>query len=337
MQFKDHYRTMGVAPEATAAEIKAAYRRLARKYHPDVSKESGAERRFTELAEANHVLEDPARRAEYDHLRAAGWKPGQEMDAPPPGQRSGSGNRFGETSAAEAHGDNSAQFDDFFQSVFGDRGERSRSGRSGPRRRPFQEGGDDLHFSLPISLEESFQGGSRQFSFQMPVSDGSPGSDPSTGSARSAAQRTITVTIPKGATTGTVLRLRGQGEAGIDGHAGDLYLEIALAAHAHFHLDGLDVSAELPIAPWEAVLGARIAVPTLGGIVTATIPAGSHSGQKLRLKGRGLPGGLPGEAAGDQLLILTIVVPTIITDEMRQLYRDLALKSGFDPRAPTKT
>lgn len=312
MKFKDYYRTLGVAPEATAEEIKTAYRKLARKYHPDVSKEPETERRFTEIGEANEVLKDPERRAAYDNLRASGLREGQEMDAPPPGQgfqRSHAGDQ-GE----------SPDFSDFFQSLFG-RQPPGGGRRGGFRRSAYQERGEDIHYTFPVSLEEAYHGGDRQFQLQAPTLDEHGGIVNGL--------RTISVKIPKGVTHGTKMRLRGQGQPGANADSnGDLYLEIELAPHHLYRVDGRDLTLELPIAPWEAVLGAQLAVPTLGGIVTVTIPAGAQQGQKLRLKGRGLPGDPP----GDQYVSLSIAVPSSVTDKVKALYRDLAKESAFNPR-----
>ncbi len=299
MIFSDHYRVLGVAPDASPATIKAAYRTLARTHHPDVSKAAGAEQRFKAVAEAYEALHDPERRAAYDAVRAAGWKEGEETSAPRQGR---------ETSGGDG-GDGLDRFREFF---------RTRSTR-GPRRGAFAEGmfderGEDLHYALAVSLEESFSGGEREFQLQTP----------GTG------DRMITVQIPKGVADGTRIRLRGQGRPGGGTQpAGDLYFDVGLAPHRLFQVDGRDLTLLLPITPWEAVLGAEVVVPTLGGSVTATIPAGARGGQKLRLKGRGLPG----EPPGDQYLSLGIALPPAASDKAKALYRELAAESGFDPRA----
>lgn len=313
MKFKDYYRILGVAPEATAEDIKIAYRKLARKYHPDVSKEPGTEKSFTEIGEANEVLKDPERRAAYDTLRAGGWRDGQEIDAPPPARDY--------QYAGSSDGGEAAYFSDFFQSLFGvpsrDGGRRGGFGRSA-----FLERGDDIHYTITVSLEEAYHGGEMQLQLQSPQRD-------ERGEVVSSI-RTITVKIPKGVIQGTRMRLRGQGQPGTRAELnGDLYLEIELAPHPLYRVDGRDLSLEVPITPWEAVLGARVEVPTLGGTVTATVPAGTRDGQKLRLKGRGLPGDPP----GDQYLALNIVVPPSSSDKAKALYRELARESVFNPRA----
>jgi curved DNA-binding protein len=298
--FTDHYRVLGVAPDASSAIIKAAYRTLARAHHPDVSKAAGAEKRFKAVAEAYETLHDPKRRVAYDAVRAAGWKEGEETNA----TRSG-----GETYAHDEDGL------DRFRDLFRAQSARRQGGaRRGFAAGMFDERGEDVHYALAVSLEESFGGGTREFQMQAPGSG----------------DRSITVKIPKGVVNGTRIRLHGQGRPGGGTQpAGDLYFDVELAPHPVFQVDGHDLTLALPIAPWEAVLGAEVAVPTLGGTVTATIPAGSRGGQKLRLKGRGLPG----EPPGDQYLSLGIVVPPGASDKAKALYRELAAESDFAPRA----
>lgn len=315
MKFKDYYRIMGVNPSATAGDIKLAYRMLARKYHPDVSKAPDALKRFTDIGEANEVLKDAKKRAAFDQMRAQGWQDGQEIDVPQ------SYRERGHADGADPR--ESASFDDFtdfFRAHFG--GGR----RGGPSRGTYHERGGDLSFSLPVSLEESYSGGERQFSFQMPSADGLDGGEDD--------RRTITVKIPKGVLSGAKLRLRGQGQPGTSAELnGDLYLEVGLAKHPLYQVDGRDLFLEVPIAPWEAVLGAPVAVPTLGGTVTATIPAGAQNGDKLRLKGRGLSG----EPPGDQYLILSITVPPTAGEKVKEMYRALAKESAFNPRTKLGT
>ena len=231
MKFTDYYQVMGVTPTATADEIKTAYRKLARKFHPDVNKEPGTVKRFTDLGEANEVLEDPLRRAAYDKLRAAGWQDGQEMDTPPP---------QGSERASGPSDDESAQFSDFFQSMFGGQapgGSRRRSTRSA-----YQERGDDIHATMSLHLEESYHGGERQFTLQSPMLDEHGVLVNQT--------RTLTVKIPTGVMQGTQIRLRGQGHPGSGADMnGDLYLEVAFAPHALYRSDGRDILLEVPIAP----------------------------------------------------------------------------------------
>lgn len=303
---------MGVAPTATATEIKAAYRKNARKHHPDVSKERDSLKLFTDLGEANEVLKDPARRAAYDELRANGWREGQEMDTPVHAnddQRSGGDGQ-------EVPGD----FSDFFQSLRG-RGFPGGGRRSGFNGQAMQERGEDINATFALSLDDAYHGAERQFTIQVP-SHGEHGDIVNR-------ERTISVKIPPGVISGTRMRLRGQGHPGMTTElSGDLYLELTLTPHRWFRVDGRDLALDVPIAPWEAVLGAQIAVPTLGGQVTVTIPAGTQAGHKLRLKGRGLPGDPP----GDQYLTLNVVVPSMVSDKAKSLYQDLATESGFAPR-----
>ncbi len=311
MKFTDYYRVMGVAPDATPDQIKTAYRKLARRYHPDVSKEPDTVKKFTEIGEANEVLEDPVRRAAYDKLRSDGWRDGQEMHAQPPSQDRGHSDG--------PINDGASQFSDFFESMFGGRSSGTQRRRSS--RDAYQERGDDMHYTIAIALEESYHGAERQFTLQSPALDEH--------GALVDHSRTITVKIPKGVIQGTQIRLRGQGHPGSTADMnGDLYLEVDMSKHPMYRCDGCDILLDVPIAPWEAVLGAKIDVPTLGGVVTATIPVGAQQGQRLRLKGRGLPH----DPSGDQYLTLQIVVPATSSDQVKDLYRSLATASAFDPR-----
>jgi curved DNA-binding protein len=296
MEFKDYYDTLGVKPEASDAEIKAAYRRLARKYHPDVSKESGAEEKFKAANEAYEALKEPERRRAYDQLRAGGYRGGDEFRGPPPNwqqQPHGGGQPF-----------QGEDFSDFFESLFGDR-VRGR-GHAGPRR------GRDLHAQVAIGIRSAYAGGPERITLR----DGS-------------GERTLEVRIPAGISPGQQIRLAGQGNPGHGGGpAGDLILEIAIRDDPTFQLDGRNVLVTLPITPWEAALGAEVPVPTLGGEVQLRIPAGSDGGRKMRLRGRGWPGKPP----GDQIVTLAIHVPRAGTDAQRELYEAMAREFDFDPR-----
>jgi curved DNA-binding protein len=312
MDFKDYYATLGVSREASADEIKRAYRKLARKYHPDVSKESDAEARFKDLGEAYEVLKDPEKRTAYDQL-GANWKAGQEF-RPPPGAGPG-GFRYSTGGGGEQYGG----FSDFFETLFGGGGMGGEM-RGGPRggqgfhfRQAGPARGEDQVARIQIALEDAFRGASRTLDLRAP--DGG--------------KRSIRVAIPRGVTEGQRIRLAGQGMPGLNGGpGGDLFLEVAFEPHSMFEADGRNVSLTLPIAPWEAALGETVAVPTLGGRVDLKIPAGSQSGRRLRLKGRGLPG----SPAGDQIVTLRIDTPPADTAAARALYEDMRSKLPFNPR-----
>ncbi len=321
MEYKDYYKTLGVARNATPEAIKQAYRKLARKFHPDVSKEPDAEARFKEINEANEVLKDPEKRAAYDALGSQ-WRAGQEF-RPPPGQ--GGFHREFRFSTGDASG-----FSDFFSSLFGGGGgfggfgdafgEARRGG--GRREDPFRQRGQDQTAQVEISLEEAFAGGTRELRLETPTQDAQ-------GQVH-LQHRTLKVRIPPGVSQGRQIRLAGQGQPGFaGGPAGDLYLEVHLRPHRVFQTDGRDILLHLPVTPWEAALGAQLQVPTLGGPVSLKIPAGSQSGKRMRLKGRGLPGDPP----GDQILILEIHTPPADSEEAKTLYRRMAESLAFNPRA----
>jgi curved DNA-binding protein len=310
MDFKDYYKVMGVARDASQDQIKRAYRKLARKYHPDVSKEPDAEAKFKELQEANEVLKDPEKRAAYDQLGSQ-WRSGQEFRPPPDWGRD-----FEFSTSGPAEG---AEFSDFFSSLFG---ERSPFGRAAHARGGFRAPGRDHYARVQVDLDDAYRGASRTIELKAPevTPDGHVAVRP----------RTLRVSIPAGVIEGQQIRLAGQGSPGIGGGApGDLYLEVAIAPHALYEVDGRDVTLTLPIAPWEAALGTTIEVPTLGGPVDMRIPAGARAGQRLRLKGRGLPGSTP----GDEFVVLRIVLPPADTPRARALYEQMREDLAFDPRA----
>jgi curved DNA-binding protein len=317
MEFRDYYEILGVARTASAEDIKKSYRRLARKYHPDVSKEKDAEQKFKEVQEAYEVLKDPEKRAAYDQL-GSDWKSGQQFRPPPDWA---SGFEFGGGSSrargSGAHAFTEEGFSDFFSSLFGG---ASPFG-AGARRQ--QQSGRDHHARIDIELEEAFGGGTRTLDLKRPElkPDG-------TLELRS---HTVRVTIPAGVTDGQLIRLTGQGEAAPGGgRPGDLYLEVRIRPHRLYQVEGRDVTLTLPIAPWEAALGATVTVPTLGGQVDMHVPPDAQSGQKLRLRGRGLPGQPPGDA----YVQLKVVLPPANSPAARELYEEMRAKLGsFDPRA----
>ncbi|HET7125614.1 MAG TPA: DnaJ C-terminal domain-containing protein [Lysobacter sp.] len=296
MQFKDYYEVLGVEPGAGEAEIKTAYRRLARKYHPDVSKEAGAEEKFKAINEAYEALRDPQKRKAYDQLRASGYRPGDEVQPPPGGFGGGpaGGFDFDEIFARGAGG--GGDFSDFFESLFG-RGGFRQQGPGGPRPQP--QG--DTRAKLAVPLEAVYNGSSVRIGIN---------------------GRSLDVRVPKGIRPGQVIRLGGQGAHG------DLLLEIEYAAHPQFEVDGRNILYSLPVAPWEAALGATVSVPTLGGAVDLRVPPDSESGRKLRLRGRGLPGATP----GDQIVELEILAPKANSEAEREAYRGLRDAFGDDWR-----
>ena len=299
MKYKDYYKILGVARSAGDDEIKKAYRKLARKYHPDVSKEPNAKEKFQEVSEAYETLRDKEKRAAYDSL-GSGFRQGQDFRPPPDWfDRFGGGGK-----AEDLHG---VDLGELFESMglFG-RAQR-RSGGFG-RRSAFP--GEDYEVPVRLTLEEAYRGTERTVQL-----DG----------------RGFTARIPRGATDGQRLRLRGKGGPGMNGGpAGDLYLQIALEPHALYRASGHDLDIDVPLAPWEAALGAEVEVPTLEGRVTMKVPPGSKAGQKLRLAGKGLP--RPGGGAGDLYAVLSIAVPATLTDSERRLYEELRKTSRFDPR-----
>jgi len=305
VEFKDYYKVMGVARDATEAQIKQAYRRLARKYHPDVSKEKDAEARFKELGEAYEVLKTPEKRAAYDQL-GTGPRPGEEFRPPPDW---GSGFEF--SGPGRGAGDGHGDYSDFFESLFG----AARGGARG--RREFSQ---DHHAKVMLDLEATLQGGARTFSLRIPDLDAE--------GRLVTKERVLNVQVPKGILPGQTIRLAGQG-AGAEGSAGDLYIEVEFQPHALYRVDGRNLYLDLPVAPWEAALGASVKTPTPGGAVDLKIPAASHAGTTLRLKGRGIPAATP----GDLYVVLQIALPAASDEKAKSAYRALADALPFDPRA----
>lgn len=311
MEFKDYYKILGVSRDAAQDEIKRAYRKLARKYHPDVSKEADAEERFKEIGEAYEVLKDPQKRAAYDQVGSR-WREGQEF-RPPPDWDAGFEFKGGGFTGADAFG-----FSDFFESLFG-RG--AAWGRGPSTRGGFQFHGEDHYAKILIDLEDSYRGGTQTISLKMPELQPS-------GHVASKTH-TLQVKIPPGIQEGQRIRLAGQGSPGVgSAPSGDLYLEVHFKPHPLFRAEGRDIYLDLPVTPWEAALGAKMAVPTLGGKVELKIPSGAQTGQKLRLKGRGLPGRPP----GDHYVVLRIVTPPADSEEAKALYEKMARTMPMNPR-----
>ena len=325
VKFRDYYEILGVPRTATQDDIQRGYRKLARKYHPDVSKESGAEDKFKEIGEAYEVLRDPDKRQKYDQL-GANWKAGQEF-RPPPGwefhREYGPGQG---AQQSEFFWGGSGDFSDFFETLFG--GRRSHEG-FGPgaggaqQRTPRRQRGMDQEATIRISLEDAYRGATKSIALQMQTV--TPDGQVST------RDKTYEVRIPAGILPGQKIRLAGQGGQGMGGGpGGDLYLRVELEPHPHYRLQGTDLYTELPITPWEAALGADIEIPTLAGPVSLKIPSGAHSGQKLRLRGKGMVN--PRATAGDLYVVIAIALPKKLSQQERELFEELQRVSTFEPR-----
>ena len=308
MKFKDYYEICGVPRNASQEDIKRAYRKLARKYHPDVSKVADAEVRFKELGEAYAVLKDPEKRAAYDQMGSQ-WKDGQDFQ-PPPGWDAGF--EFGGRGDGVDHSD-------FFEALFG------RQARGG-QRPGMHVRGEDHHAKMLIDLQDAYRGARRSITLRVPELDEQ--------GHVAMRERKLDVNIPKGIRAGQHLRLTGQGTQGLgEGPAGDLYLEIGFNPHAQVRVDGRDVYLDLPLAPWEAALGCSLAIPTPeGGSVQLTVPAGFAAGRQLRLKGKGIPGNPP----GDLYAVLVIALPPAVSESEKEAYRTMAKAFTFDARADMK-
>lgn len=320
VEYKDYYKTLGVSRDASREDINRAYRKLARKYHPDLNKEAGAEEKFKEISEAYEVLKDPDKRKKYDQLGSR-WQEGQDFRPPPgwdfhfekrPGDR---GQQF------YSKGD---VFSDFFESLFGGafhQGHRTADGRDAFIR---QRRSADHEAILQISMEEAYRGGTKHITYesQSISADGSVSVQP----------KRLEIKIPPGILHGQKIRLAGQGGTGMKGRVkGDLYLKIEIQPNPRFRLEGRHLHAELALTPWEAALGAQVQVPTLNGSVTLTVPKGTQSGQKLRLKGKGMPN--PEGDAGDLYVTAKIKVPKRLSRKERELYEEMRRFSSFKPRA----
>jgi curved DNA-binding protein len=309
VKFHDFYETLGVPRNASQEDIKRSYRKLARKFHPDVSKVADAEAQFKQLGEAYAVLKDPDKRAAYDRV-GSDLKSGDDFQPPPNWDGGFEFNRD----------DLGADPSEFFEALFG-----ARARAQAAHQRPPHGAGQDQHARVTIDLQDAYRGAERSVTLRMPLADAQ--------GVVSMQQRTLRVVIPKGVCAGQHLRLAGQGAPGQgNGPAGDLYLEIEFNQHALFRAEGRDVFLELPLAPWEAALGASVAMPTPDGSVQLKIPPGSAAGRQLRLKGRGIPGLTP----GDLYVSLSIVLPPADTDAARSAYQTMAQSFDFNPRAQLK-
>ncbi|OGT43804.1 MAG: cytochrome C biogenesis protein [Gammaproteobacteria bacterium RIFCSPHIGHO2_12_FULL_40_19] len=300
MEFQDYYHILGVSKTATEDEIKKQYRRLARKYHPDVSKEKDAETKFKSMKEAYEVLKDPEKRKAYDQM---GSHQAGDSFTPPPNWKYQNAHQHKHQS--QQH--NQADFSDFFESLFG------QQARGARQQHTFPQDGEDQHSKINITLEEAFRGGERRVELLQGKN-----------------KRQLNIKIPAGITNGQSIRLSGQGSPGLNGGKnGDLYLEITIEKHPQFSIDKKNVYLNLPVTPWEAALGEKIEVPTLGGKIAFTLPSHSQTGQKIRLKGRGLPG----NPAGDQYVTLSIHIPEPKTEVQKKLYEQMKNEMPFNPRA----
>lgn len=330
MQFQDYYQTLGVDRSASPEDIKKAYRKLSRKFHPDINKAKGAEDKFKQIGEAYEVLKDPEKRRKYDSI-GKGFSPGDDF-RPPAGWQNVDFN-FGGAGPRGASGVPGG-FSDFFETFFGQAGMGGAAGGGGARRgrSPFSGPGfdDDLprrgdvqEADLTISLEDAYRGVTKPITLHQTTVGPDGG--------RRVEERAFQVKIPAGTTEGTKIRLAGQGGKGArGGKDGDLLLKVHLAPHPRFEVDGHDLKSTLPLAPWEAVLGTKVVFSTIDGDVQLKIPPGSQTGSKLRLKDKGLP--QKGGERGSLTIELKVVIPTTVNDAERELFEKLASTSTFDPR-----
>lgn len=315
MDYQDYYKVMGVERDATQDQIKRAYKKLARKFHPDVSKDPEAEIRFKEVGEAYLVLKDPEKRAAYDQL-GKNWQSGQDFN-PPPGWDAG----FEYSGAGNADG-GSADFSDFFETLFGQNFRSAQTGHAHTGRGHTGVRGEDHHAKVLIDLEDAYRGVTRSITLNVSEVDRS--------GHLITKQRTLNVKIPKGVKQGQSIRLSGQGSPSMgDAKSGDLFLEIEFKPHGIYRVDAHDVYLDLPITPWEAALGANIKVPTPDGPVDLKIPAGTVAGKKMRLRGRGIPGKSP----GDLYVVPGITLPPADNDAAKDLYRKMEKELAYNPRS----
>ncbi len=313
MQYKDYYQILGVDRTAVQADIKKAFRKLARKYHPDVSKEADAEARMKELNEAYAVLSDVEKRAAYDQL-GQGYRPGEEFK-PPPNWDAG----------FEYSGADGMNFSDLFSDLFGRMGSGGSHAGAGHGHH-FNQRGEDHHAKILLELEDAFNGATRQISLRVPKVD--------TQGRVGLANHTLSVKIPQGVYEGQIMRLAGQGAPGTgNGAAGDLLLELHFNPHPRFRVDGSNLYLKLPVTPWEAALGSQISVDVFGKELRVRIPEGTQSGQQLRVRGKGIPSKTP----GDLLLEIQVVLPPANTEPARKLYETMAQELAFNPRSDTRS
>lgn len=310
MEFKDYYKILGVNTDAEAQDIKTAYRKLARKYHPDKNPEKGAEEKFKDVSEAYQVLKDAKRRAEFDELRKYGSRTERGFQPPPDWQRSGG---FQQRSGARSEGG----YSDFFNSMFG--GSQGFGRKDNMRQENTK--GQDVEIEIPVSLEDTLNDNIKTVEYKIPIS------------AHNQLEKTLKklkITIPKGTRDGERIRVKGQGKPGLGrGPVGDLYLHIRLLPHPLFDVQAHDLVLTLPLSPWEAALGAKVTIPTLEGSISLTIAPNSQAGKKLRIKGKGLQGKT---IIGDLYAVIKIVIPSTANDNAKELWQALSESSNFDPR-----
>lgn len=316
MDFKDYYKILGVTKNATADQIKKEYRKLARKYHPDVSKDDDAEQKFKDIAEAYEVLKDPEKRKAYDQF-GSNWKAGQQQQQKQSEYQQTRGAGYGSAAGFDFGGGfgDAGQYSDFFESLFGG-GQRRRSSA----RQVFRQKGEDVNATITIPLEVTYHGATRLISFEIP----------SVSPEGQIVNKKISlnVKIPKGIKNGQKIRLAGQGTPGYNGgNAGDMYIKIEIEKHRLFKFEGADIYLNLPIAPWEAALGSSVNIPTPTGTIKLNIPAGSSQGKKLRVKGKGIPA----KITGDMYVIINIVLPPASDDKARKVYEEMK-ELNFNPR-----
>lgn len=319
VQFQDYYSVLGVPRDASREDIQRAYRKLARKYHPDVNKTTEAEEKFKAVGEAYEVLKDPEKRQRYDTL-GANWKAGQDFQPPPGWEQMFTGGGRGGQARTFSFGGGAEGFSDFFSMLFGGGGFGSQAFQGGEPQGSWSAAGESHEAEITLSLEDAYRGGSKRISLEHRDESGTP------------RVKSYQVRIPPGVTDGATIRLAGQGAPGLGGGpAGDLLLRVRIAPHPRFRLLGQNILSALALTPWEAALGAKVQTETLDGPVTLNIPGGSQSGQQLRLKGKGFPDRSSG-TRGDMLVELVVQVPRKLNEKERELFGELAKVSSFNPR-----